>query len=46
MTATVNDSEDSGDGGRVQNIEWDLDENTGNGVNGYEDAAGATPRRT
>lgn len=37
ITAAVDDAEDSGQGGQVEAIEWDLDENTGNGVNGYED---------
>ena len=37
----VNDTDDSGDGGAVQIIEWDLDENTGNGVGGFEVACTA-----
>ena len=36
-TATVDDSADSGQGGVAQDLEWDLDENTSNGVNGFED---------
>ena len=38
VSATFADTSDSGDGGRVQNVEWDLDENTTNGVNGFETA--------
>ncbi len=36
VTATFADGADSSDGGRVQNVEWDLDNNTTNGVGGYE----------
>jgi hypothetical protein len=37
VTATFNDNDDNSEGGRVQNVEWDLDQNTGNGVSGFED---------
>ena len=43
VTATVDDPSDSADGGTVQNIEWDLDENTGNGVGGFESAENGSP---
>ncbi|MDQ2700367.1 MAG: cadherin-like domain-containing protein [Actinomycetota bacterium] len=36
VTATFDDADDNAQGGRVQNIEWDLDQNTGNGVSGFE----------
>ena len=36
VTATFNDNDDSSEGGRVQNVEWDLDQNAGNGVSGFE----------
>ncbi len=39
VTATTDDPDDSGQGGRVEAIEWDLDQNTGNGVGGFEIAA-------
>ncbi len=39
VTATADDSSDSSQGGTVQDIEWDVDENTSNGVNGYEDVS-------
>lgn len=37
ISATFNDSEDNAEGGRVQTVEWDLDQNTGNGVSGFEE---------
>ncbi len=37
VTATFDDNDDNSEGGRVQTVEWDLDQNTGNGVSGYED---------
>jgi hypothetical protein len=36
VTATFDDADDNGQGGRVQILEWDLDQNTGNGVSGFE----------
>ncbi len=36
ISATFADGSDNAQGGRVQNIEWDLDGNTANGVNGFE----------
>lgn len=39
VTATVDDVSDASEGGVAQDLEWDLDENTGNGVNGFEDAS-------
>lgn len=36
VTATFADGSDAGEGGRVQAVEWDLDQNTGNGVSGFE----------
>lgn len=39
ITAAVADPTDSGAGGVAEAIEWDLDENTTNGVNGYEDTS-------
>ena len=37
VTATVDDSGDSGQLGVAQDLEWDLDENVSNGVGGFED---------
>jgi hypothetical protein len=39
VTATVGDPSDSGQGGVAEDIEWDLDGNTSNGVNGFEDTS-------
>lgn len=36
VSATVDDSDDAGAGGVAQDLEWDLDGNTANGVNGFE----------
>lgn len=37
ITAAVADPADSAEGGVAEALEWDLDGNTSNGVNGYED---------
>ncbi len=39
ITAAVDDPTDTAAGGRAEAIEWDLDENTTNGVSGYEDTS-------
>ena len=36
VSATIADGSDNAQGGRVQDVEWDLDENTTNGVTGFE----------
>ena len=39
ITAAVDDADDAGQLGVAEALEWDLNENTGDGVNGYEDVA-------
>lgn len=36
ITATMPTDPDSGDGGRVQYVEWDVDGNSGNGTGGFD----------
>lgn len=36
VTASFNDNDDQSNEGRVQILEWDLDQNTSNGVSGFE----------
>ena len=38
ITAATDDADDSAEGGAVQAIEWDLDNNAATGVGGYEDS--------
>ena len=38
ITASVADPSDDDEGGVAEALEWDLNENTGDGVNGFEDA--------